>query len=81
MNFYCTTLLYNTLTMEKNTHKQNALSLKVKMEILQAINKDGQTKAEICIKFSIPNFTLLIIKNNDILIKNYEANKSEPDRK
>lgn len=68
--------------MEKNTHKQNALSLKVKMEILQAINKDGQTKAEICIKFSIPNFTLLIIiKNRDILIKNYEANKSEPDRK
>lgn len=53
MNFYCTALLYNTLTMEKNTHKQNALSLKVKMEILQAINKDGQTKAEICIKFSI----------------------------
>jgi hypothetical protein len=67
--------------MERKVRKQNAPSIKTKMELLQAVSEANLSKIEICKKSSIPNFTLPIIVNNRVkIVKNYESSKFEPDR-
>lgn len=68
--------------MEKKVRKQNSLSLKIKIELLQAVNEAKRSKTEICKHFGIPNSTLsTILKNRDKILELYQSSKFEPDRK
>jgi hypothetical protein len=70
------------LEMERKMCKQNALSLKTKLELLQVIYKGNNSKTETCNKFGIPNSTLsMIIKNQNKIVKNHETIKCGPDGK
>ena len=51
---------------EKSGRKQSAILLKVKMELLNAIDEKGRSKTDICKEFRIANSTFsTIIKNRD----------------
>ena len=67
---------------EKSGRKQSAISLKVKMELLNAVDEKGRSKTDICKEFRIANSTLsTIIKNRDQLTAMFERSIFEPDRK
>ena len=51
---------------EKSGHKQSAISPKVKMELLNAVDEKGRSKTDISKEFQIANSILsTIIKNRD----------------
>ena len=67
---------------EKSGRKQSAISLKVKMELLNAVDEKGRSKTDICKEFRIANSTFsTIIKNRDQLTAMFERSMFEPDRK
>lgn len=67
---------------EKLPRKQTAISLKVKMELLKAVDEKGRSKTKICREFGIANSTLsAIIKNRHQLTAMYERSMFEPERK
>lgn len=67
---------------EKLVRKQNAISLKMKMELLKAVDEKRRTKTEICKEYGIANSTLsTIIKNRDQITLMFERSMFEPERK
>ena len=67
---------------EKSGHKQSAISLKVKMELLKAVDVGHSSKTDICKKFGITNSMLsTIIKYRDQLTAAFERSMFEPARK
>ena len=63
---------------EKSGRKQSAISLKVKMELLNAVDEKGRSKTDICKEFRIANSTLSkIIKNRDQLTAMFECSMSQ----
>ena len=67
---------------EKSGRKQSAILLKVKMELLKAVDIGHSSKMDICKKFGVANSTLsTIIKNRDQLTAAFERSMFEPARK
>ena len=67
---------------KKSGRKQSAISLKVKMELLKAVDEGHSSKTDICKKFGIANSTLSkIIKNRDQLTVAFERSMFQPARK
>uniref|UniRef100_A0A8C4SC05 HTH CENPB-type domain-containing protein n=1 Tax=Erpetoichthys calabaricus TaxID=27687 RepID=A0A8C4SC05_ERPCA len=62
--------------------KQTAISLKMKMELLKAVDQKQKTKTEICKDFDIANSILsTIIKKREQITEMFERSKFEPERK